>query len=177
MVCSIWTSEVCHIWNQKTTQPPKGTKKRWSNPRVLGFVHLKLFNFWPKFIYRGLSKDHIIQIMSLHVHRGHNVIHFSDMLQRWCVRGFGLNIPISWAWCIKTGTANSCWKTWKKINYSALQIRASITGTLEDGSDISIASASDSLRFAHAASAQLLIFSPWTFLFCWTQSASAYPPT
>lgn len=82
----------------------------------------------------------------------------------------------------RTGTVNSCCRTWgfkkeEKKTYMTLQVRASITGTLEEGSEISSASASESLRFCHAALAQLFIFSPWTFLFSCTQSASAYPPT
>lgn len=52
-----------------------------------------------------------------------------------------------------------------------------MTGTLEEGSAISSASASDRRRFLHATSAQVFIFSPSAFLFSWTHSTSAYPPT
>jgi len=62
-----------------------------------------------------------------------------------------------------------CWK-W---NYKALQIRASTTGILLEESEIFRASDSDKLRFLHAASAHLFIFSPSPFLFSWMQSVSA----
>lgn len=64
----------------------------------------------------------------------------------------------------------------QRTDYMILPIRASITGNLLEDSEVFSTSVSEKRLFFHAASAHLFILSPSFSLFCWTQSACAYPP-
>jgi hypothetical protein len=149
--------KINHICSQRTIQPP------W----WIGSYQL-----------RQTSSEAALWISESETLSFQNKIYFRGICLTWIKGRVYIGLETLLCHVSRTWTVNSCCRTWEEKNtYMVLQVRASITGTLKEGSDISSASASESLRFRHAASAQLFIFSPWTFLFCWTQSTSAYPPT